>query len=143
MKHGWSLETRHWQAFADLCASVVSSTWQQTKLDGVYRDRVPLSPGVYAICSGPPVPDLPTGLYNVLYVGKATALRQRFLNHCQHPAPELARAKVAFGPMLDYWYLTASREMVLILESRLIDCVGPAANLRRGISAVIGPPEPA
>lgn len=142
MQHGWSLERKRWDTFATLCASAASSSWEKTKLDDVYRDRVPLSPGIYAICTKPPMPALPSGLYNVVYVGKAVVLRQRFLNHCQRPAPDLARAKETFGPMLDYWFMTAEAEKVASLESRLIDCLGPAANLKRGIIAVLGAPEP-
>lgn len=138
MDYGWTLDQQRWACLVDFLGDSVA--WELTRLEEVYRDRVPLRPGVYAICASPPGQLLPQRLYNALYVGKARALRQRFLQHCYNPAPELQRAKSVYGPRLDYWFLEAEEESVAALESYLIHCLGPSVNLKRGILAVLGEP---
>lgn len=144
VRYGWSLDRAEWDLFLSLCAAGLLADWKRTRLDSVYRDSVPEAPGIYAICSKAAGDHFPPGLYNVLYVGKAaTALRDRFLHHCDTPSPELKRAQTSFGPVLDYWYLTAPKNLVSQLESSLITCLGPSVNQRSGIRATLGPAKPA
>lgn len=144
MRYGWSLEKSDWEA----CVAY-DSEWKKATLNPLRQDLIPTSAGVYAICA--PAALLRTGvfenLYNVIYIGRASGaggLRQRFLTHCNRPAPQLRRAKECFGEELDYWFHQLNEKDVALAESRLIECLGPVVNLVRGvIEARIGEPRPA
>ena len=143
MRHGWTLEKQEW----DMLLPIVSQTrWSKTKFDSLYRDRVPESTGVYAICSSPLdfTQRLFKALYNIIYVGKSKSLRRRFIEHCNRPKLEIEMARHCFGDSLEYWFTEVSLEQIDELEARLIDCFGPPANLVRGhIPARIESPHPA
>jgi hypothetical protein len=64
----------------------------------------------------------------VVYVGKATALKTRFMDHCLHPAPEMQRAKRCFRFQLDFWFIECHPDAIAELESLLIECLGPSVN---------------
>ena len=142
MQHGWTLEKQEWEHL-----SMVSGThWSKTKFNSLYRESVPESPGVYAICSEPPAftQSFIKTLYNIIYVGKSKSLRRRFLEHCNRPKLEIEMAKHCFGDNLEYWFTEVSLDQIDELEARLIDCFGPPANLVRGhIPARIESPSPA
>ena len=142
MRYGWTLEKQEW-----LQLSVISRTdWSKTKFNSLYRENVPESSGVYAICSTPPdfTQLLIKTLYNIIYVGKSKSLRRRFLEHCNRPKLEIEMAQHCFGDSLEYWFTEVSLEEIDELEARLIDCFGPPANLVRGhIPARVESPHPA
>ena len=143
MRYGWTLEKQEW----DMLLLIVSETrWSKTKFNSLYRENVPQSSGVYAICSSPPdfTQSLIKALYNIIYVGKSKSLRRRFLEHCNRPKLEIEMAQHCFGDNLESWFTEVSLERIDELEARLIDCFGPSANLVRGhIPARVGAPRPA
>lgn len=121
--------------------------WKRVRFSPTYRESVPEIPGVYAVCSEGigQGHKLMRRLYNVLYVGRATAsLRQRFLQHCKSPGPEIKRVKLCFGSTVDFWFTEVEPEKIPLAESRLIICLGPSANKISGaIEAKLGAPRPA
>ncbi len=142
MRHGWLLDKKSWQ-FERKQARTIS--WTKVPLRKNYSGRVPKSPGVYMICvSGSPFADeLPfSSLYEVAYVGQASALRQRFEDHIRGYG-DIVKVKEIFG-RVDFWFTMASADHISELESRLIKLLGPVANRKHGstISGSIGRPEP-
>lgn len=144
MQHGWTLDKQKWQ---HLLTAVSRTRWSKTRLDQLYRDSIPESPGVYAICAR--VPDfnqfLFKALYEIIYVGKSNvSLHSRFLNHCHNPERGIEQAKECFGDSFEYWYTEVSPDQVDELETRLIECFGPPANRISGrIRARLRNPRPA
>lgn len=138
MRHGWSIERRDWH---DLAALVADRAWHRVPFGEVSRELVPNGPGVYAICThGRRLKGgLFAHLYNVVYVGKAKDLHVRFLQHCLRPEREIRSLTECF-PDLEYWFVSMYESELDLVETTLIDCLGPAANRQRGIAARIGPP---
>ena len=126
MPHGWSLEREDWIGLSEL---LVERRWKHVKLGELYQDSVPNSSGVDSLCTAPPdfagkaVPKL----YNAVYVGKATSLRRRYLQHCMNPSPDVARAKSCFG-VLEFWFTLCDEEQLDMLEGRMYQCLRPSAN---------------
>ena len=144
MKHGWTLKKQEW----DHLRKILSETcWLKTKFGQLYRDSIPKSPGVYAICSKIPGFNQPLfkDLYNIIYAGRSNSLHRRFLDHCNRPERKLEMARQCFGDSLEYWYTVVDTDRIKEFETRLIDCFGPSANSIRGqtIPARIGSPRPA
>lgn len=145
MRYGWTLEKQQW----DRLLQVVTETdWLKVpRLNQLYRDFVPETPGVYVICVKlPNFNQCPfKSLYNVIYVGKSEeALLERFLFHCGQAERGVKAAKQCFGDSLEYWFTEVSRDRVAELEKWLIDCFGPPANRKSGsIPGKIGNPRPA
>ena len=133
MEHGWTLEKQKW----DHLLSVISGTyWSKTRLNPLYRESIPESPGVYAICVKFRTPhfnqSLFKDLYNIIYVGESTtSLRRRFLEHCRDPKDEIERARDCFGDNFEYWH-TINSNRIDELQTYLIECFGPPANLIGG-----------
>ena len=144
MQHGWTLEKQKWDR---LLAVVSGTSWSKTILDELYCDDVPKRTGVYAICATIPNfnQHLFEVLYNIIYVGKADirTLHHRFLEHCRRPEREVKQAKECFGDNFEYWYAEVNPDRVPELETHLIKCFGPPANLRGGqrIPARLRPPQ--
>lgn len=138
MRYGWSIERKDWYGLTTLCAE---RTWQKVPFGAVNRDLVPKEPGVYAICT--PGWRMASGLfahlYNAVYVGKAKDLHARFLQHCQRPEREIRSLTECF-PDLEYWFAPMRAGELDVVETLLIDCLGPPANRQRGIAARIGRP---
>ena len=136
MKHGWTLKKQDW----DHLRKILSETcWSKTKFDQLYRDSIPKSPGVYAICSRIPDFNQPLfkDLYNIIYTGKSKSLYRRFLEHCHQPKREIKMARQCFGDSLEYWYTVEDPNRIDELEACLIECFGPPAN-RRGRQIILG-----
>lgn len=130
MRYGWTLDRYEWTEFYQYLSR---KKWQQTLLDSIYKDSVPICAGVYMICVK--IPDVSLNpfqkMYNVVYVGKSTtSLRSRFLKHCKPDNEELSKAKKCFKNKFDYWFLIDDSKNVHNLEAILIQCFGPIANRR-------------
>lgn len=144
MQHGWTLDKQKWE---HLLTVVRGTHWSKTILDKLYRDDVPKNTGVYAICAKIPNFDqrLFEALYNIVYVGKADTgtLQRRFLDHCNQPKQEIDKAKKCFGYTLEYWFTEVKPNLVPEIETCLIKCFGPPANLISGqkIPARFGSPQ--
>lgn len=144
MKYGWTLEQDKWDRLFGL---IKETKWKKTFLDYIWRTQVPDSPGVYTICvrikniNISPYKDF----YNIIYAGlDCISLRRRFEEHCRSKKPEIIQAKSSFAEKIDFWYSTINYERLFEMESCLIDCFGPSANLVSGrIMAYIGDPQPA
>lgn len=126
MSHGWSLDRKDWVGLSELLAG---RQWSHVRLGELYRDSVPQKSGLYVLCTAPP--DLNgkafLRLYNSVYVGKATILRRRFIQHCMNPSPDIAQAMLCFGD-LEFWFTLCREEQLDILEGRMYQCLRPSAN---------------
>jgi len=141
MRYGWTLEKATWM---ELPRDVLRGNhWHKIQFTLLEADLVPSYPGVYAICSGPPLADsnslnrspheLSSFLYTALYVGKTENLRLRFTQHCNHPKQEIAVCTSAYGSPLDFWYCKLPLDKIITYESSLIACLGPPANRYAGV----------
>ena len=144
MRYGWSIERDHWDDIPK--EALKSDKWRSVNVSSLERNRVPESPGVYLFCSNPPGrsrkkkvkdTDLFGVLYNVLYVGKATNLRTRFLSHCNNPAEDILKSRACFPEGLEFWFMSLSKDQIDATESVLIRCFGPPANRVSGIKTRI------
>ena len=143
MQQGWTLDRDKWKSL--ICA-VGHTEWHPTQLDAIYRDVVPSESGVYLVCVTVPSLQQPpfSRLYNVIYAGQATDLKQRFLQHCRDPKKELRDAERCFGSCPDYWFTLVPFHGLDEAEGLVIACLGPPANLvGRVIRGRLGTPEPA
>ncbi len=145
MQHGWTLEKRKWD---NLLSVVTGTRWSKTQLVSLERDSVPQNRGVYAICVTLKTLNFNQNpfktLYEIIYVGKSNCLRRRFLEHCDRAKRGVQMAKGCFGNNLEYWFTIVDANRIDELETRLIECFGPPANLKdRHIPARIGSSKPA
>jgi len=150
MRYGWSLSKSAW-AMLPLDARD-GSRWRRVVLHQADEIRVPTNSGVYVVCARPPVAgppakitskDLWHKLYGALYVGRSTNLRRRFGEHCRTPKPEIMRCQELWGVELHFWYLILDTALIETVESALIACLGPIANVVSGIKVRLVPPIPA
>lgn len=138
MRYGWSLRPADWEAVAQVLGA---GPWYKVAFRQIQRRRIPEEPGVYMLGTRPAAAGLPP-LYNAVYVGQATNLRSRFLQHLQRPSPDVDRAAMCF-PDLEFWFVKSDQMALNRLEAMLIECLGPPANRRAGIGAKVGEPVPA
>lgn len=122
---GWSLDPNAWNELANLLSQRQSGC---VKFIAAFTNNIPQSPGVYIFCLSP----LPESkgfiaqLYNSVYVGQATNLRQRFKNHLD--------GKTSVEPILrsftnlDYWHISCDKDELDWLEKRLYDVLNPMSN---------------
>ena len=146
MRNGWTLEKQNWD---DLLIVLTGTKWSRTKLDTLYKNRIPNRPGVYAIClnlgamgfTQRPFKDI----YEVIYVGRSeSSVRTRFVSHCNKPVRGVREAKECFGNNLEYWYTEVDQDKIREIEARIIQCFGPPANLKEeSIPARTTEPHPA
>jgi hypothetical protein len=79
-------------------------------------------------------------LYNAIYAGQTTNLRQRFRKHVQGYG-DVVHAKNAFR-RLDFWFASVESADLNDIEQLLLDSLGPTANVKN-VKARIGEPVPA
>ena len=141
MRYGWQLKKQSWDI---LGTCLEAGTWKRKYLERDYASAVPESSGVYVICGTPstiPIDgDLAQKLYNALYVGQATDLRQRFKQHVVGYR-DVRDAKATFR-RLEFWYMAIPASLLDSFEQALISAFGPPANVKN-VVAQIGNPVPA
>ena len=151
MRYGWSLVRDEWSGLpGDL---VNGKVWRSVQFNTDEATSVPASPGIYLICTSPPgrrrstiisANDLFGLLYTAIYAGKSENLRRRFGDHCRNPKSEILTSRECFADCLDFWFTKLDPSKLDIVEAQLIDCLGPPANVVRGmITARIQNPVPA
>ena len=151
MQHGWTIDQAIWDRLPD--SLVANDRWRSVGFTLADANSVPLVPGVYVLCAPPAgrrrahtplTNDLFGLLYNAMYVGRTANLRQRFQQHSQHPSPEIRRTRETFREGLEFWFCQLPIGMIAPAEARLIDCLGPTANIRRGsLTGKLQRPQPA
>lgn len=148
IRYGWSLEAADWE----LVHSVMQpDSWNKTYLEPDYENRVPEAVGVYMLCAKPRGPLETRDIYNVLYVGKTTNLRNRFQDHQtgRNSSPLIKRCKVIYSRMQFQWMVmpgTTNSEpdaWMRHAEQALIGALGPPANRNQATKAKIGIGRPA
>jgi len=143
LRRGWSLNIQDWRELAVL---LTGTKWNSVPFDETARVLVPQKPGVYMIVAKSPVIRLDhfNSLRTPLYIGRSkSSLRTRFSQHIKIPQ-ERVRSIHEFCPLIavQFLFTLVSRSEVCTLESLLIDCYGPSANIIRG-KARLGTPIPA
>ena len=136
MTYGWTLHKDSWKR---LFAAIGKRPWKKVPFSKLERVEVPESNGVYVFCAKPGPAEcagpkhLLMTLFNAVYVGQATNLRQRFDDHWSRPMPPMEAVRACFSNTLEFWYTTlGSSEELCKVESVLIECLGPAANRQKG-----------
>ena len=141
MRYGWSLNPKQWQ---DLREAVSDCDWRRTYLEADYATQVPTISGVYLICASTGRIPIRGGvmekLYNTVYAGQASNLRQRFRQHVQGYG-KVVTAKNAFR-RLDFWYTSVASADLRDIEQLMLDSFGPTANVKN-VTARLGEPVPA
>ncbi|MCG3777292.1 MAG: hypothetical protein JW395_4170 [Nitrospira sp.] len=142
---GWNLELARWR---ELQEAIPPSPWVKLFFEAQSWNRVPDAPGVYMVTGAPPLlRNNPHGTFEKpLYIGQSTtSMRTRFRSHissrCQ---PSLARLRTLYDdagyPALFFSFLQLPADQVEKVEAILIECYGPPANRKRGISLRVGIP---
>lgn len=150
MRYGWKLDKNSWSR---LSAAIGSRTWKTVPFSLLEKKEVPEKCGVYVFCARP-IPGKPSAtnrnllqfLYNAIYAGQATNLRQRFDNHWRDPMDPMHRLRACFSATLEFWYITFESSVELSkVECLLIDCLGPTANRNLGptVKGLVGDGRPA
>ena len=146
MKYGWNLEKESWDRAYE---SLIALQWRRVLLTEVQATLVPEESGVYLICASPPlksedITEKPlANFYNALYAGQSRSLRDRFKTHSRISSPDIERAKRAFR-VLDYWYARVDVVDLNLVESLLLDVLGPTANrISAPLQGTLGSPVPA
>lgn len=134
---GWSLSRDDWQQLAHLLDDV---EWRTTKLHALFQDDVPPVAGVYILMtdsrSVSHVYRLPEGIANVIYVGRSTRLKTRFLKHASD-SPDNPLIKISRRTFGDLRYAFAraphtdtssQQRWIRDVESALINVLSPPAN---------------
>ena len=152
---GWSLSKDDWQRLAQLLDGV---EWRTTKLDPLFQDDVPPTPGVYIFMTDSQriscVYRLPEGISNVIYVGRSTRLKNRFLQHASDAPgnPRIQNSRRTFGDLLYAFACaphkdrSAQKQWIREVESALINVLSPPANRNvpqaSPLVARLAPPQP-
>lgn len=142
MRHGWRLAEEAWQA-ARRAFNV--HDWCHCSLTDTNRSLIPQSAGVYLLCARPLgtcALDTAPALYDAIYIGRSSNLRDRYSQHCRGYG-DVRQARRAFGA-LDFYYALMPEVATAHVEAQLIDALGPAANKIQGrIYATVGTPQKA
>ena len=147
MDKGWSIDSSDWESVTQVLPQ--SKTWNSVLLTSSEQSTVPDRSGVYAICAPPPNVFSLQGhaifqtLATPIYIGRSESnIRSRFLNHCDHPSPQLQKAKQCYRKVqLTFWFIELPTNEVKDAEAWMIKCFGPPANIRAGtIRGYIKPP---
>lgn len=136
MTYGWTLDKNLWKRLLDV---VGKHAWRKVLFTRLEKDEVPECCGVYVFCTAPALTgDLDSkhllrALFNAVYVGQTTNLRQRFNEHWRKPMPPMSAVRACFSATLEFWFTVLNSEDDLwLVESTLIECLGPAANRQKG-----------
>ena len=133
---GWSLLPGDWEAVG---LALQGTAWHVTLLRPLNQDDVPKMPGIYMLVTElerwSRQRNMPTGIANVLYVGRSDNLHRRFLEHSrQHSAnPLIKRCRDIFGN-LRYFYTQAPKNAGDVgdwlgrAETVLINALSPPGN---------------
>lgn len=136
MTYGWTLHKDSWKR---LFAAIGKRPWKKVPFSHLERTEVPESYGVYVFCAKPCPKEHPGtkhllwALFNAVYVGQATNLRQRFDAHWRNPMAPMEAVRECFSSTLEFWFTKlSSADELCKVESVLIECLGPAANRQQG-----------
>ena len=134
IRYGWPLYSLDWEALPPEVQG--DAQWQSSPLGYASRRSIPPTTGVYMMCVRPPAFRTMAApfddLFQVIYVGRARNLRNRYAQHLNTPSPKVRAARVAYSDSLRFWFLHIPAERISYVESALISCLGPSANDQPG-----------
>jgi len=140
LRNGWSLDISDWRYLAEMLAR---KRWDKVPFDKSAQVQVPSLPGVYLIVAQSPCLTIPpcNSFSTPLYAGKSgTSVKNRFTHHIKSPE---VRVKLIHElmPSANIWfYFTLTdKSKVSALESILIECYGPSANVIKGSARLRDP----
>ena len=141
LQRGWSLHATPWRRLKEIGSGL---EWKRVYLLPELKAQLPESSGVYVICASPrmiPISGpLSQKIYAPVYVGQASNLRARFMQHVSGYGG-VRDAKILFR-RLDFWWAEVPLSGLDDFEQALIDAFGPAANAKN-VKVRIGEPVPA
>jgi len=121
----WSFNPGDWN---NLEAIICDKNVRMTGLKRMNSVQVPQSPGVYLICLKP----LPNGtgfaskLFNVVYVGQASNLQSRFIDHVEGRTN--VKEVVKNFRISEFWYFELAMDELDFVEKSIYDVLAPAKN---------------
>ena len=126
---GWHLNTVIWRELENLLGD---RAFAKVQFNTFMINTVTTEPGVYLLCSHPPLPtntDLTDKLYNVLYVGQAGNLRSRMLDHLNGKNSHIKIDSLAFSKAgLAFWYITVPKDSLSEFEGKIQAAFNPVIN---------------
>ena len=148
LRFGWPLDRSDWDILPrDL---LFSKDWKSVIIGHHEAKLVPDRPGIYMLCASPPGMNPQGGpfslLYETIYVGESDNLQRRLRQHLNTPSPKVRAARMCYALSLRFWYHLVEMDRIKLVESLLIQCLGPPANDKPGVgawSAITGEPRPA
>ena len=134
IRYGWPLSRSDWDLLPpDVCSN---SHWQSRPLGPASRHSIPAITGVYMLCARPPRASLMqrpfADMFHVIYVGRSKNLRNRYADHINTPSPKVRAARMTYSDSLLFWYLHVEEHDLAVVETILINCLGPPANDQPG-----------
>ena len=142
---GWNLELGLWR---ELETVMPAAGWTKLTFEPLSWNRVPDAPGVYMVTGGPPLlKGRPHSQFETpLYIGESSrSVQGRFRAHtgerCQ---PSVLKLRELYDearyPTLYFHFIQLPRDIVKKAETLLIECYGPAANRKSGLTLNPGVP---
>lgn len=129
---GWSTNPRLWKELDNLGKNL---SWKNVNLDLSKKHLLPGNyRGVYLICAFSPSKTLDLiKAYTILYAGKVTSsnrgLRNRFIEHINHPNSILKEFLHCYYPKIDFWYAIINEQSQIDeMEAILIETFKPPCN---------------
>ena len=98
-EHRFILWPRQWKKY------VATHNWTSCNLDAKDKDRIPKQSGVYSLLVQPGIANHPACSY-LMYIGKTTSLRRRFMDYLNERKRETGRPKIfrVLNKYKDYVY---------------------------------------
>lgn len=128
--HCWDivLWPKKWQDYS--CSQ--TSSWETYRLGNVDRENIPDQPGIYTLLIQPGIAKHPACSY-LMYVGKATSLRNRFRNYLVWERRESGRPKIVrllnkYSDHLWFCFCRIPQECLTEVEDALITAHLPPCN---------------
>ena len=133
MKYGWTIQKYEW---AHAFKFLEKATWTKIAFKQEHKAIIPNETGVYVICQqGSKIPGAPdqffwNSMYSPLYIGRATDLQRRFIDHisCKTDAKRI----ITEFTNLDFWWAQFGRDDFKQVESIMIKVFGPPGNQQEG-----------
>ena len=106
--------------------------WHRSAFTPAELEKLPERPGIYILCAAPPEVPKPfqrLGLYNPVYIGRTTNLKQRILaGHWKRPSVNIRELRAHFKGELSLWYAEAAPQEIEGVEDAMLFCFWPSAN---------------
>ncbi|MFX0206530.1 MAG: GIY-YIG nuclease family protein [Candidatus Hodarchaeota archaeon] len=117
---------RQWKKYVDI------HNWKSYRLDEKDKDSIPRRSGVYTLLIQPGIANHPACSY-LIYVGKTTSLRRRFMEYLNERKRETGRPKIfrvlnKYKDYVCFCYTTVGKNNLSTVEDNLLVAYIPPKN---------------